>query len=137
MKDEQTLTPALPDGEAVAWREALDDLKTHREAWRQALEDLAKNGTDTSVREDEEGYWQHELKAFDRTFAALASPPPVSGEVREALDESCRSIESAIRLLQQDINTPRINFTAQDLIDGLTRAAAVARIALSAHGSET
>jgi hypothetical protein len=40
---------------------------THRVAWRTAIEHLA--------RQDDSGYWPHELKAFDRAYAARASTP--------------------------------------------------------------
>lgn len=39
------------------------DFTTHRDAWRRAIENL--------VRQDGEGYWAHELRAFDNAFNEL------------------------------------------------------------------
>lgn len=51
--------------------EALEDCRTHERAWRSALE-LAKARAVVEPPDlDDQSYWQHEIKAFDRTFAAL------------------------------------------------------------------
>lgn len=53
----------------AAVREALVDLQTHRDAWRSAILDKQ-----TPFGSDDDGsYWDHELRAFDRTFTALAT----------------------------------------------------------------
>lgn len=44
------------------------DVVTHRQAWHKAL----KIARDCSDSEDNDGYWQYELDAFDKTFNALA-----------------------------------------------------------------
>ncbi len=60
---------AVPAQDA-AFQEALQDCKTHRDAWRGALLDKQ-----TPFGSDDDGsYWAHELRAFDRTFAALTAP---------------------------------------------------------------
>lgn len=51
------------------------DFKTHREAWRDALvkakeADKAK-ANNCAEHDDNEHYWEHELKAFDKAFDAL------------------------------------------------------------------
>lgn len=77
---ENLRAPVSPsDAESVRVAEALDDLKTHKDAWRNAIARQCEPfGSD-----DDGSYWDHELKVFDRTFAALSSPPPVGA--REAL----------------------------------------------------
>lgn len=45
----------------------MEDLRTHRDAWRGAIADKC-----TPFGSDDDGsYWDHELRAFDRTFDAL------------------------------------------------------------------
>lgn len=63
--------PVPPDTTAsvVAMREALGDCRTHYDAWRSAIEAARDNAPD----EADESYWRHELKAFERTFAAIAA----------------------------------------------------------------
>lgn len=62
-------------GEALS--EAMDDLRTHRLAWRDALvlaRDFASEGSEDP--EADRSYWNYVLRAYDRTFAALAVPAP-------------------------------------------------------------
>lgn len=59
--------------EAAQSQEAPLDLISHHTAWRSALEiviDKADGGRDDM---NDKGYWQHELRAFDRVFAILTS----------------------------------------------------------------
>lgn len=54
--------------------DAMVDLATHRASWRDALE-IARDTTPLSTDEtDDRSYWEHELRAFDRTFDALVGP---------------------------------------------------------------
>ncbi len=50
----------------------LHDFKTHRAPWRKAIEHLAK--------QDDSGYWKHELQAFDKAMAEFdrATPQPAA-----------------------------------------------------------
>lgn len=49
---------------------------THRSAWRKAIELAIKNAPVSSAPdEDEKGYWEHELAAFDRAFTRLLDEP--------------------------------------------------------------
>jgi hypothetical protein len=51
--------------------EALKDCKTHYDAWRSAIAGKCEPfGSD-----DDRSYWDHELRVFDRTFAALSTNP--------------------------------------------------------------
>lgn len=79
-------TPPAPCG--AVEREALHDFITHRASWREAIENLAK--------QDDSGYWPHELRAYDRAMsaldAALATSLAASGVgEREALDSWYKS----------------------------------------------
>lgn len=54
-----------------AARAAIDDLESHRAAWRNGLE-IARSHAQVSPPDiDDKSYWDHELRAFDRTFGAL------------------------------------------------------------------
>lgn len=48
-----------------------EDLFTHKDAWRAALECALVTVVDTDCENDNKSYWEHELKVFDRVFAAL------------------------------------------------------------------
>lgn len=54
--------------------EAMEDLKTHRDAWRAALKFMKAHATYDPPEIDDRIYWQHELEVFDRTFAVLCDP---------------------------------------------------------------
>lgn len=64
------------DGPAGAIRsitvsEALEDIRTHSANWREALvgaQEAAAQGGDMA----DSGYWEHEIRAFDRTVGVLA-----------------------------------------------------------------
>lgn len=47
------------------------DLFTHKRAWRSALEISLQNATGDSV-----SYWEHEIKAFERTWDSLEGISP-------------------------------------------------------------
>lgn len=52
-------------------RAAIADLESHRAAWRNGLE-IARNHAEVSPPDiDDKSYWDHQLRAFDRTFGAL------------------------------------------------------------------
>lgn len=77
-----------PQGSASAQRsafaEALQDCRTHRDAWRSIIESARDAASSDRDDMDEKGYITHELKAFDRTFAALAAPvAPGGGEMSQ------------------------------------------------------
>jgi hypothetical protein len=72
------LTTKASDDELV---EAFVDLRTHRESWRKAIilaRDFASEGSEDP--EADRLYWNHELRAFDRTFAAISSMPTIADE---------------------------------------------------------
>ncbi len=46
-----------------------DDFLSHKGAWRNALSQCARSAKGT----DDEGYWAHELAAFDRAYAELGA----------------------------------------------------------------
>lgn len=51
--------------------DAKDDMKTHRAAWRNALV-VARDSQPPAAQEgSDRAYWEHELRAFDRTFEVL------------------------------------------------------------------
>lgn len=50
------------------------DFTSHRSAWRIAI----KHAADSAVSIDDKSYWQHELNAFDKAFAALLNTSPDS-----------------------------------------------------------
>lgn len=59
-----------PSPAADAW----DDLSTHLQAWRNAIilaRDEASEGSEDP--DADRSYWNHELRAFDRTFTALTA----------------------------------------------------------------
>lgn len=69
-------------------REALADLRTHQNAWRIAISRmLALAQTNNSGVPDDDAdqsFWEHQLRAYDRTFAALRTSESVTageGEV--------------------------------------------------------
>lgn len=49
---------------------AADDFVSHRDAWREALNLAVRNAKDA----DDARYWMHEVRAFDKAYAALAQP---------------------------------------------------------------
>ena len=55
--------------------EAFEDLVTHHRAWRNALEIARDTALGSTHDFDDRGYWEHEIKAFDRTFNTLDVPP--------------------------------------------------------------
>lgn len=58
--------------------DAILDLETHRSAWRNAIE-IARNHARVEPPDlDDKSYWNHELRAFDRTFDALVENEPVT-----------------------------------------------------------
>jgi DNA-directed RNA polymerase subunit RPC12/RpoP len=59
--------PAVDEGLAAA----LEDCRTHRAAWRKALLSAKEDAAVIPPDIDDKAYWQHEIDAFDRTFAAL------------------------------------------------------------------
>lgn len=71
--------------QAEPLREALTDLSTHRDAWRRALQLAAAMAAPAGVDHDDAAYWAHELRAFDRTFAALSRPSAQSGQKIETV----------------------------------------------------
>lgn len=52
--------------------EELHNFETHRRAWRDAIVEIKRFADDGSDAGDMH-YWEHELKAFDRTFALAPS----------------------------------------------------------------
>lgn len=56
-------------------REALEDCQSHRASWRNAIEIAHRHALVVPPDIDDKCYWQHELMAFDRVFATLASLP--------------------------------------------------------------
>src|SRR6266571_1979378 len=66
------------DAQSVGMRETLDDLVSHREAWRVAIVRTMGNSPPATVDSDDKLYWHHELRAFDRVFAALAAQSPAA-----------------------------------------------------------
>jgi hypothetical protein len=48
-----------------------DDFMTHREAWRKALETARDHAKVSAPDVDDKAYWERELRAFDRAFAAI------------------------------------------------------------------
>lgn len=69
----RSLLATQPTASAAGDRCDLHNFETHRASWRKAIEALAK--------QDDSGYWPHELKAYDDAMAsldraALASKPP-------------------------------------------------------------
>jgi len=71
-----------------------EDFLTHHDSWRQALS-LAAAG-------DSDGYWQHELRAFDAAYVALSSAPSPAEQPKPAVRE-------AIEELEQHINAASID----------------------------
>lgn len=69
-----TRTSRLPvGGDVERLKDALEDCRTHRDAWRDAIilaRDEASEGSEDP--EADRMYWNHELRAFDRTFSALS-----------------------------------------------------------------
>lgn len=61
----------------VAWvtrspkEDPFEDLKTHRRIWRNALEGMRDTAPPSAEDFDDRGFWEHEIRAFDRTFDAL------------------------------------------------------------------
>jgi hypothetical protein len=57
------------------------DFFTHQDAWRSALVGMRDAAPDRTEDTDERAYWDHELRAFDRAYAALATTrrEPVEG----------------------------------------------------------
>ena len=62
---------------AFAWvtrspkEDPFEDLKTHRRVWRNALEGMRDTAHPSAEDFDDRGFWEHEFRAFDRTFDAL------------------------------------------------------------------
>lgn len=81
---------SISDGDWNAVVEALEDCRTHRAAWRNAIGIAFAHAKVCEPEIDDKSYWDHELKAFDRTFAALATLQ------REEARES-QGLESAIK----------------------------------------
>jgi hypothetical protein len=51
---------------------AMEDLLSHRDPWRKAMV-IAKTHAEFAPPEvDDRSYWDHQLRAFDRTFDALS-----------------------------------------------------------------
>lgn len=68
--------------------EAIGDMGTHRQAWREAIAEMKRLADDGSDAGDMH-YWQHELNAFDRTFAlapALARRVIAAEKLVDALE---------------------------------------------------
>jgi hypothetical protein len=89
-------------------RETLLDVKSHREAWRSALlEQQTPFGSD-----DDGSYWAHELRVFDRTFAALGKiilNEPQEVPERDLIDFfNFHGSESILELVQLLRSTYRI-----------------------------
>lgn len=59
--------------------DAMLDLETHRSAWRNALEISRSHARVDPPDVNDKAYWDHELRAFDRTFDALVGSEPVAG----------------------------------------------------------
>ena len=51
-----------------------DDFLSHREAWRSALVGMRDAAPPRTHDMDDRGYWEHELRAFDRAYAELGLP---------------------------------------------------------------
>jgi hypothetical protein len=65
------------------------DFYTHRDSWRKAVEERIKEMAYTGMNDaDDRAYWEHELEAFDRTFATL---PPESKDLRIFVPEVLRN----------------------------------------------
>lgn len=60
-------------------QQVLEDCESHYQAWRSALEFAQTKATN----EADQSYWSHELKAFDRTFKALAPPAPQPAQTEQ------------------------------------------------------
>jgi hypothetical protein len=58
---------------------AMLDLETHRDAWRKAIEISRGHARIEPPDVDDKTYWDHELRAFDRSFDALIGSEPVAG----------------------------------------------------------
>jgi hypothetical protein len=51
---------------------AMEDLRTHRKVWYLAL----THCRDASVAGSDRSYWEHEMRAFNRTFDVLVGSEP-------------------------------------------------------------
>ncbi len=110
--------PPLPPAEPSARAEAFDDLRTHRDAWRSALENSAALASEQGEDADS-SYWQHEIKAFDRTFSALSLTPSAVGETYAAFQQRRGRlpdlIEEAIETYAEFMKDD--DYNAQDCLD--------------------
>lgn len=50
-----------------------EDFLSHHASWRAALERCIETAPISTCEMDDKAYWQHELRAFDRAYAALAA----------------------------------------------------------------
>jgi len=60
--------------QSLQQEEAMEDLSTHRQAWCDALTACLMRAAQQSLDGadgDDKAYWEHELRAFNRTFDAL------------------------------------------------------------------
>lgn len=59
-----------------------DDFYTHEDTWRKALERLIELEPVTGEPdEDNKGFWQHELNAFNRAYTELYANQKFEGDV--------------------------------------------------------
>ncbi len=99
--------------EAPVSKEALDDCFSHRGVWRSAISSARDRAVD-----DDRSYWQHELKAFDRTMDILAAlsrgqaPTPVASPSRESVVLECIAVVEGMN----EINKRRVANALRSLI---------------------
>lgn len=62
------------------------DFITHKDAWRNALVLCVKNARAPTVDSGEPAYWMHEVKAFDRAYAAIKPEQPSCEPVQVSQD---------------------------------------------------
>lgn len=109
--------------------EAQTDLSTHYRAWRDALSHRMR-----TAPSEERGYWDHELRAFDRTFTTLGYAPSGEGNWKKpiprmvkthaslsapygkGLPDVARKIVSGLRQIAVDMQTmiDATNFEAME-----------------------
>ncbi len=56
-----------------------EDFVTHRDAWRSAIVAMRDTAEPRTEDTDERGYWEHELRAFDRAYAEMGMPHEEAG----------------------------------------------------------
>lgn len=83
----QSTDPEVSSRTETAYREALVDLQTHYAPWRKALEHMRAKSSMAHDDLDDAAFWEHEVRAFDRTLNALSGR---GSELAEASDDNSK-----------------------------------------------